>query len=280
MKIKSFPVTMVFLCAVWGAPAMPASISAQPDLAITDAAAAIRKNASQHRVIVIGEFHGTREIPALVGALVESYPLDAIIRIGYELPRAQQQAIDSWIDGGDRTVALEAMFAADRGWLRPPESNDHRRNVDLLALFDRLRQLKAAGRDVAVVAFDVDGSVGESAARDIAMANELRRGIENLPAAYWIVVTGNVHAMKFKPAYCPQCQPPLTYHLADLRPYTVEVSAGSGAFVGCIENSPCGPVPMSRDPALGGRVRSSDVPFDYRIILPQFTPTKLPELVE
>jgi hypothetical protein len=218
----------------------------------------------------------TREIPALIGTLVDSYPADAIIRIGYELPRAQQQAIDSWIDGGDQRLALEAMFDADSGWSRPPHLNDHRRNVDLLALFDRLRRLKAAGRDVAVVAFDVDGSAGDSAARDVAMAAGLRRAIEELPAAHWIVVTGNVHAMKFKPAYCSQCQPPMGSHLADLRPYTIEVSAASGAFVGCVENAPCGPIPMDRDPAVGGRVLGDDVPFDFRIVWPRFTPAQLP----
>jgi hypothetical protein len=47
---------MALLGAVFGIAVLPASISAQP--AIDDAAAAIRVNASGHRVIVIGEYHG------------------------------------------------------------------------------------------------------------------------------------------------------------------------------------------------------------------------------
>lgn len=248
----------------------------EADPALVAAASTLRDAAGDHRIVVIGEFHGTREIPVLVSHMVEAWAQDGPVRVALELSRTHQPAFDTWVSGGDRAAARAQMRLTDPAWTHAPERHDGRRNLDVLDLLDRLRVLHAAGRDVGVLAFDIVGASGGAAARDLAMANRLRAAHAALPDARWIIVTGNVHAMKFVPGYCPQCQASLTKHLADLRPFSVEVSAAAGASHACPAPARCGPFPAGGNPANAGPVRDDHTPFDYRVVLPRFTPARMP----
>ncbi len=257
----------------------PSFFRASPDtddLALSAAATSIRDAAVDRQIVVIGELHGTREIPLLVARLVDGWAKDGPVRVALELSHAHQPALDRWVSGGDRAAALQEMRAVDPLWTRAPEFHDGRRNLEVLDLLDHLRALRAAGRNVGVLAFDGNGASEGAAARDLAMAERLRAAHAALPDTRWIVVTGNVHAMKFVPEYCPQCQESLTKHLVDLRPFAVDVSAAAGAFHACSAPAPCGPIPVRTNPASAGRVRDDRTPFDYRVVLPRFTPARMP----
>lgn len=243
---------------------------------IASAVAELRAAAGQRRIMVIGEMHGTREIPALAVSLLDAYAREGPVRLGLELPSAQQVAIDAWISGGDREAARAAMMAADTGWSRPPQENDGRRNAEILGLLDRVRAAKADGADIEVLAFDVPGAPGDAAARDERMALRLREAYATDPAARWIVVTGNVHAMKFKPDACPQCQKPMTAYLSDLPLFSVNVHARKGAFHACPTDRPCGPTAVAGGIGSSGPVTDTRTPFDYLLVLPEFTPAELP----
>lgn len=243
---------------------------------IASAAAEIRGAAGRHRVVVLGEMHGTREIPALAAALVDAYAEQGPVRLGLELPHAQQAAIDAWVAGGDREEARAAMVAADPGWSRPAEASDGRRNAEVFALLDSARAARARGRDVEVLAFDVSGAPGDAAARDERMAMRIREAFAEEPGARWVVVTGNVHAMKFKPEACPACQAPMASHLSRLSPFSVNVHARTGAFHACVSGRPCGRVPVAANIGRSGPVTDPGTPFDYSLVLPRFTPAELP----
>lgn len=257
-------------------PPLAGSASIATDASMAAVAAQIRGAAGPRRLVVLGEMHGTREVPLLVAALVESYAADGPVRIALELPHAQQAALGAWVGGSARETAVASITAADPGWSRDAGGNDGRRNLELLDLLDRLRELRAAGRDVDVLAFDVAGEQGSAAARDRMMAARLRDAYAKRVDARWIVVTGNVHAMKFKPAMCPDCQVPMVAHLADLEPFSINVFANAGAFRGCESGKPCGEIGIKENAIRSGRVDAPDTPFDYDVILPRFTPAQLP----
>lgn len=52
-----------------------------------DTAAQIRQHAGDHRLLVLGEFHGTRETPLLVRQLVDGYSRTGPVLLALELPR-------------------------------------------------------------------------------------------------------------------------------------------------------------------------------------------------
>jgi hypothetical protein len=54
-----------------------------------DTAAQIRQHAGEHRLLVLGEFHGTRETPLLVRQLVDDYSRNGPVLLALELPRAR-----------------------------------------------------------------------------------------------------------------------------------------------------------------------------------------------
>lgn len=54
-----------------------------------DTAAQIRQHAGDHRLLVLGEFHGTRETPLLVRQLVDGYSRTGPVLLALELPRGE-----------------------------------------------------------------------------------------------------------------------------------------------------------------------------------------------
>ena len=87
-----------------------------------------------------------------------------------------------------------------------------------------------------------------------------------------VVVTGNVHAMRLRPGDAPEGFPaqPMTALLQDLKPYSVNVTAARGAYWACGET--CGIVEVA--PSRGGGREGAGSPFDYRLVLPVFTPIR------
>ena len=237
----------------------------------TQAARQMHEAAESQRLIVVGEMHGTLEIPKVMRALVMQAADTAPVVLALEVSRAEHAVMREYLSSDGDTASREHLLAS--GWWRvPADRHDGRRTEAMLELIEAIRQLRVHGADVALLPYDVAVPTGDSGARDRAMADRLRSAFSALPHGRLIVLTGNVHAMKFKPDYCPQCQTPMTAHLRDLSPYSIEISARGGAFHGCLPGG-CGPVPVTPNTRQSGAVgQNDDDPFDYRIVLPSFTP--------
>lgn len=229
--------------------------------------------AGPHRLIVLGEAHGTREIPDLVEALVAHYAAEGPVLLALEVRRGEHAVLARYLDAADHRRFSE--LRQREAWSRPPEDNDGRRTQDMLDLVEAMRRLRAAGRDVALFPYDIEGPSGGSQARDRAMAEYLRRGFAALPRGRMLVLTGNVHAMLFKPRYCQQCQTPMTSYLHDLGPYSVDIVARAGSSWGCRDR--CGPMAVLAQPGLqtGPVATGSIQPFHFKLVLPTFTPANL-----
>lgn len=80
---------------------------APDDAGIEAATQAIVGHAGTRRLILLGESHGTREIPDLVHALAAAYAPKGPVLLGLEIPHGEQLALDAYLrsDGGARHCA-------------------------------------------------------------------------------------------------------------------------------------------------------------------------------
>jgi hypothetical protein len=231
--------------------------------AIERAVDVVLEVAGTRRLILLGELHGTREVPALAAALTERYAAEGPVVLAVEIDHAKHRAIDAFIgsNGGPRARAR----LRDRAyWSRGDAAHDGRRNDDLLELFERVRRLRRDGHAVAVLAFDVTGTPDHHA-RDRGMATVLRAAYGALPRGRLVVVAGNVHAMLERPRDAPaMMQVPAGAYLRDLDPVSLRITARTGAFWACLDA--CGPLPVDDRRARTGPTSGA---YHHVIVLPR-----------
>jgi len=238
-----------------------------------DTAAQIRQHAADHRMLVLGEFHGTRETPLLVRQLVDDYSRDGKpVLLALELPRAETPTLRDYLasDGG---AAARRRLHGRAFWTVHDDQHDGRRSRDMLGMIEDLRALKAQGRVIDVVGYDVDKSDGGNQARDDRMAAELRRLYRRLPdGARMLVLTGNAHAMLQRPAGAPpemQTQP-MASALRDLDIYSVGLEALRGHFWGCMDR--CKALALLERPARAPEVNThAGREYDLWVWMPQLS---------
>jgi erythromycin esterase-like protein len=223
--------------------------AAVPAGGVGDTATQIVTLAGDHRLVVLGEYHGTAETPLLVADLMERYSRDnASVRLGLELPMSENAALARYLRSNGDADAREALRTSPF-WRVKDGQHDGRRSRDMLALIEALRKLRMQGRDVGVAGYDVEtGSADSSEQRDAAMAVHLRQQFNALPvAARMLVLTGNVHAMRSPPSDAPpEFQRPMSAYLLDLPLYSVRIEALRGHFWACM--SPCRALKLADQP--------------------------------
>ena len=265
---RGFAMRMMYLLLVLWLAWAPVFAKERSD-AIERAARQIEAAAGSHRLIVLGETHGTRETPRLAAALVQHYAAREPVLLAVEISRAEHAPLRRYLqspNGHSRTQLRNGM-----GWTIPVGRNDGRRSEQMLDLVDTLRELRAQGRDVAVLPFDSDHADGDAQARDKRMAAVLRSAYQALPRGRMLVLTGNVHAMRVQAMYCPQCQTPMAHDLLDLDPYAVRIDAQAGQAWTC-RDTQCGPHAIGAPAGTEGIQSGADRVYDEEVVLPQFTP--------
>lgn len=260
------------VAALSGADARAAAPNGDDPVVI--AAQELDAQAGAHRLLLLGEMHGTREPPRLVAQLAGRYAQQGSVLVVLELSASIQARLDAYLDS-DGSAQARAQLLSDPYWHRRKEESDGRRNLEVIDLVERLRQLRKQGHAVAMLA--MDNRVGEdmsSADRDQAMAARIRTAHAALPAAgRMLVVTGNVHAMKALPLFAPpEMQKPMGSYLLDLQPFAVDLVAGGGAFWACIERV-CGERAIPERPMASGPDASGA--YDYRLVLPRYTVARM-----
>lgn len=262
--------------ATMRATAATAPISAAAMSASTTEAVALLVDAiGTSKLVLLGEMHGTREIPAITGELAAHYATrsDPVL-LGLEATSNDQARVDRYLESAD-SQSDRTRLLAGKHWREP--HHDGRDSRAMLDLIERMRQLRATGARVSVVLFDTPGD-GE---RNQRMAVALRAAIQRNPAAMTLVLTGNVHAMTGNPPPMihegkPYALPtPVGRHLADLSPLSIDIQASRGEFVRC-QAARCGPqavmnhLPERAAPTLE-RADEADSPWDMTLTLPRFT---------
>ncbi|HRQ63655.1 MAG TPA: hypothetical protein PKZ76_02100 [Xanthomonadaceae bacterium] len=205
--------------------------------AVEAAAELLHWAAEGHRVHVIGEVHGTREIPAMTGELAALLAADAPLLVALEIEEAEQVRIDAFLDSEGDAAARSALLAGDF-WNR--DRQDGRSSEAMFALLDRLRALRGAGNTVKVIAFDA--ALGEADDREARSAERIRQAYLAADGNVLVVVAGNYRASTAAAPAADSQVRFLGWHLRDLRPFSVDVTAWQGDYWTCDRgvDSTCG----------------------------------------
>lgn len=143
------------------------------------------------RVVMLGELHGTREIPRFVGDVACHAARRGVpVRLGLEIPRGDRPALARFIAGPGDAAARTGLLASEH-WQRPDQ--DGRSSEAMLALIDRVRALRSAGLDVDLFAFDIEAPTQEWNERDAAMAAAILEHAAAEPGALVLTLSGNLH---------------------------------------------------------------------------------------
>lgn len=239
-----------------------------------DAVALLDTAVEGHRIVLLGELHGTREIPALVGALLERRVRRGHLAVlALEIDSHEQPRIDRFLASSGSAAARRALLAGGH-WNEP--HHDGRDSAAMVALIERVRRLHAAGHPVPILAFDCPGGPD----RNRNMADCLRHTAAAHPAAQVLVLTGNVHAMTQRPPWTMEengkpIEPPMTAgrYLADLHPLSIDIEAATGAFWACIAGE-CRPQALHPRPGASPGLtvaKSSPSAWDAELVLPRLT---------
>lgn len=138
------------------------------------------------RFVLLGEFHGTTEIPAFFADVVcQARRSGRPLKVALEYEEQEQPALDAFM----RSDASVPRFVFN--------ARDGRRSEAMTALLRRLRELRAADHDVEVFAFRrAPASRRSQGDSEAAMATALRDLGVAEPRALVIALMGNVHALK------------------------------------------------------------------------------------
>lgn len=150
--------------------------------------------------VLIGDLHGTREIPAFVGRLVSTLVAHQPVVLALEIPGEVAPSLDAFLASDGGRAARDA-FTHGPWWTN--EYQDGRRSVAMLELIDTARRLRAAGAPLRVACIDMPATEPTGQSRDDAMAQQVIALRAAQPAAVLVVYAGNVHTRKAAPAGRP-----------------------------------------------------------------------------
>ncbi len=183
--------------SVWATPGACGAKAVTSARTLGDAVDVLACQGRTHGLIVVGDFHGTRQIPAFVGDLVAAASRRRPVRLGLEMPTSMQAALDAYLDSrgraADRAALLEQLF-----W----DHNDGRQSRAMLALIERMRTLRRQGRRIHV--FLMVPALPErafktkhfdfNAFKESGMARAIRGQLAHVGKAQVIAYMGNWHS--------------------------------------------------------------------------------------
>ncbi len=209
--------------------------AARPADEVPDPLAELTERAQAHRVLLVGELHGSWEVPGIVAGLATNLLADERpLLVGLEIWRSEQAALDRYLasagTGEDRERLLAGPFWATR---------DGRSSEAMVALIERLRAL-ALKAPLAVVAFDIEAESDITGAeRDRSMGELLLARLESMPDARLLVLAGNFHTRIQSGAPWDPAHDFMGHFLREQDPYAVEIMGVKGSTWMCPDPEHC-----------------------------------------
>jgi hypothetical protein len=207
------------------------------------------------RVILLGEIHGSNEVPALFADAVCLTAETRPVVVAVEQRSDDQTAIDSFI-GSDGGEDARRAFLRARMW--NAAMKDGRSSEAYFRLFETLRQMRAAGKIQSVIGFQPASFAQRPTPEEYekAMADIVLSGTKD--GATVVALVGNVHAMR---TAVPRDPPyvPMAGHLPPAQIVTLNlVATGDGETWAC-QGAPveCGTKPSPG--AANGHPRGVDL---------------------
>ena len=219
-------------------------------------------------ILLFGEVHGTNEVPAFIGQLIDAEAGKHPIVLALERTDDEAAAMDAFL-ASKGTDTDKAALTAIRGW--SGAFTDGRSSQAVLDLLDHVRKLRQSGADIRVLLTETmpkDLSVlkePSSAQRyaEHAMSESIR-GAATRKGTRVIALLGSYHLRVSSEG---PFGPSIAGQLHDLAPTVVFVD-GNGAAWNCV-NDKCGPHPVtlgSQTP-LSGNEKSRQALGDTAIVV-------------
>lgn len=162
----------------------------------------------QTQFIVLGEYHGTNEIPAATAELVCASAQSGRVLLALETSSDEQPNLREFVRG--RTN--EQQLTGSSFWT---ETRDGRSSNAMLAMLRRIRDLRSSGLDIEIAAVDLPRSLPseererilrdaalppdldpDPSFRDLYMARRLRDESEATQSSIAYFLVGNLHAIR------------------------------------------------------------------------------------
>lgn len=191
-----------------------------------------------HSLLIVGEMHGSNEVPALVRAIAEQAVQERPVRLGLEMPSNMQGAIDDYLrstgSAADRVTLLRSPFWAGR---------DGRSSKAMLQLIDTVRVLRARSEDINVFAMEpaypdhqaVEKAGGYTVVKETGMAASIRRELAGMaPHGLVIALMGNYHSRYEDADLSGAPGRSVTEQLASLSPVVVTPAAVHAQGWNCV----------------------------------------------
>lgn len=144
--------------------------------------------------LLLGEIYGTTEMPTFVGQLAcHAAHAGVPVVVALELPVEERESLAAFLasDGGE---AARAALLSRAVWRRPDQ--DGRTSVAVLGLLERLRTLRAGGRQVSVEAYAETRYLLQGNAKQEALARNLLAVHAQNPGALLVGLSGNVNVRR------------------------------------------------------------------------------------
>ncbi len=147
-------------------------------------------------IVLLGETHGTTEIPTAFGELVLSTAAlrGGTILVGLEIYNSLQAAIDTFMASNGSAQSRGALLTHEF-WQR--DYQDGRSSTAMVGLLETLRRGRASGLNLSVVAIDA-AQPASASARDASMAAAVNKAIEAQRPGQTLILVGDVHSRLLK----------------------------------------------------------------------------------
>jgi len=200
---------------------LPAQVDCGIDIAgLPDVAAA-------NSLILIGEVHGTNEVPRAVGDMacqIAASGRRVVVAIEHEV--GDQAVLDEAVERGDRQALI-----AGAAWTRAYQ--DGRTSAAMADLIMRVHAMHSAGLDVSVAAFST-----QSRTREADMAANLRDIAAANAEGTVLALTGNLHARTVPGTPMdPAFKTAGSYLIQDIPAYAINAVATDGSWWVCTSDS-------------------------------------------
>jgi len=216
--------------------------SESPDVVVTEEAniecgvpiLGLGKLARAGNVVLLGELHGTQQVPHFVAQSACQVATQGIpVTVGLEMPAVNQE----------RLVAFVSSAGTEHDWAKLMESPfwrspfpDGRNSEGVVYLIEALRKLRSQGLDVSVFAFDQPALRGD--AREEAMAAAVLKVASHSPKRALLVLSANLHPRQVKGLPGDPDYRPMGLRLAEQLPhvFSLDIAYDSGTAWICALN--------------------------------------------
>ncbi|RJS17317.1 hypothetical protein DRW03_27580 [Corallococcus sp. H22C18031201] len=154
--------------------------------------AGLSAQAQAGRVLLLGELHGTQEVPRFIAqAACQAAAMGVKVSVGLELPVENEGRMEAFLASkGEEEDWLRLM---DAGFWRSPYP-DGRGSEAVANMLEQLRLLRAQGLDVKVFVYDHPKLNGQ--AREDALTATVLEHVKREGDRFHLVVSGNVHSRR------------------------------------------------------------------------------------